>query len=550
MDFLPLNGPGTEKNPKPFDIVLITGDAYVDHPSFGTAVIGRILEAAGYRVGIIAMPDWKNPHAITVFGKPRLFFGVTSGNVDSMLSRYTAFRKVRNDDPYAPGGQGGLKPERAVIVYCNLIKSVYKDVPIVLGGIEASLRRLVHYDFWGHKLRRCILEDARADLLVYGMGERQIVTVARRLEYHKSLDNIPGTVMLSREKPGPAVLLPSEEKTMTDDSGFIQFYRSFYRLFATKILVQPAGKRYIVHYPPADDISTAELDKIYDLPFTRRPHPVYKKPIPAWEMVRFSITAHRGCVSGCSFCSLALHQGRRILSRSGNSILNEAHKIARSAGFKGHITDIGGPSANMYGISCRKNWQCKRDSCMFPDLCANLVINTESWLAVLDKVGQQKDIKNVTVGSGLRYDLLMRDKNGENSLEKLLQNFVSGQLKIAPEHTQDRILEGMHKTPVYSLQKFTHKVENMRKKLDKKTFLVPYLMSNFPGDSTGGMQRMKKDIQGLFNYIPKQVQAFIPLPLTIASVIYYCGVDPLSGKKYKAEKDPKRRRRQHEIFFQ
>ncbi|MBN1998857.1 YgiQ family radical SAM protein [candidate division KSB1 bacterium] len=549
MHFLPLNGPETGSKQKQFDIVLLTGDAYVDHPSFGTAVMGRVLESAGYQVGIIAMPDWKNPLSVTAFGKPRLFFGVTSGNVDSMLSRYTAFRKVRNDDPYTPGGQGGLKPERAVIVYCNLIKSVYKDVPIVLGGIEASLRRLVHFDFWSNRLRRCILEDSRADILVYGMGERQILEIAQRLDLGMGLENIPGTVLLMKEQPEDAFLLPSEEQVMSDYESFIQFYRLFYRSFSSKILAQPAVKRHIVHYPPPKDQTSDELDKVYDLPFTRLPHPAYKKPIPAFEMIRFSITAHRGCVSGCAFCSLALHQGRKIISRSEMSILKEVEKIAENENFKGHITDIGGPSANMYGITCSKNWKCGRDSCTFPDLCPNLQIATEIWLKLLDETKNLKNIKNVTIGSGIRYDLLMREKNAGNLLKRLLKDYVSGQLKIAPEHTRPEVLKGMHKTPVYPLEEFVKEVEKTRSAIDKKVYLVPYLLSCYPGCTLANMQDMQNDIQRLFKFLPKQVQAFIPLPMTIASVIYYCGVDPLTGLKYEVEKLPQKRKQQHDVFF-
>ena len=401
QSFLPITREElTQRGWNEVDIVLITGDAYIDHPAFGTAVIGRTLEQRGYRVGIIAMPDWKDPQSVTVFGKPRLFFGVTSGNVDSMLARYTAFKRDRSDDPYVPGGKAGRKPERAVLAYCNLIKAVYKDVPLVIGGVEASMRRVAHYDYWDNKVRRSILEDARADILVYGMGEKAITTIAERLQReHGStpltmtidqlLQGILGTVMLSKELPEGAKLLPVEEEVLASKEAFGEFYRLFFR-HQQQLLAQPTGKRYLIHHPPAT-ISSEELDAIYALPYTRQPHPSYKEPIPAFEMIRNSVTAHRGCVSGCSFCSLSLHQGKKIVSRSPASVLREVEIIANQPDFKGHITDIGGPSANMYGFDCQQDWNCARESCLFPSLCWNLRINTRAWLKLLKQAANELD---------------------------------------------------------------------------------------------------------------------------------------------------------------
>jgi uncharacterized radical SAM protein YgiQ len=545
------------------EIVLITGDAYVDHPSFGTAVIGRVLEARGYRVGIIAMPDWNDPASVTVFGKPRLFFGVTSGNVDSMLARYTAFKRYRSDDPYVPGGKAGRKPERALLVYCNLLKAAYKGVPIVIGGIEASMRRVAHYDFWSNKVRRSIIEDSRADALVYGMGEQAIATISKRLSLRDNsqeqqesrpkpagalpLHNISGTVILSRELPENAYLLPSEEDVLTSKETFVEFYRQFYR-HQNRLLAQPTGKRYLLHTPPAAMTSEA-LDQIYALPFQRRPHPSYQEPIPAFDMIRHSVTVHRGCVSGCSFCSLGLHQGKRIVSRSQESVLNEVRTIAQQPDFKGQISDIGGPSANMYGFDCRRDWDCARESCLFPTLCPNLKISTRHWLTLLQQALRIQNVKKVTIGSGIRYDVLMRDPEYTRILPDLIANHISGQLKIAPEHTSPVVLRAMRKTPLAPLKQFVQEFRESTRRKGKEQYPLPYLMSSHPGSTLHDMKAMLREIQDTFTYIPKQVQAFIPLPMTLSSVIFYTGIDPLTGEHFPVVHDLAERRKQHDVFF-
>jgi uncharacterized radical SAM protein YgiQ len=566
--FLPLTKEEIQQRHwKEVDIVLITGDAYVDHPSFGTAVIGRILEHHGYRVGIITMPDWKDPDSVTVFGKPRLFFGVTSGNVDSMLARYTAFKRYRSDDPYVPGGKAGRKPERAMLVYCNLLKAAYKDVPIVIGGIEASMRRVAHYDYWSNKVRRSIIEDSRADILVYGMGEKAIVTIAERLkippgppsenegtrqrslekeEINFRLQGISGTVMLSRELPEGAKLLPAEEEVMTSKETFVEFYRLFYR-HHHQLLVQSTGKRYLIHNPPAD-MHTKELDALYNLSYTRKPHPLYNKPIPAFEMIRNSVTAHRGCVAGCSFCSLALHQGKKIVSRSPESVLREVETIASQPYFKGHITDIGGPSANMYGFDCKRDWNCGRESCLSPSFCPNLQIRTRDWLNLFKQASKIQGVSKVTVGSGIRYDVFMRDPEHKRLLKEFIANHISGQLKIAPEHTILKVLRAMRKVPLTALQQFVALFRELTQ--GKKLYLLPYLMSCHPGSDPKDMQTMKKEIFSIFGFIPHQVQAFIPLPMTLSSVIYYAGIDPLTGEQFEVVSDMNERRKQHQIFFQ
>lgn len=529
------------------DVVLITGDAYVDHPAFGAAVIGRVLEAAGFRVGIIAMPDWKDPDSVTRFGKPGLFFGISSGNVDSMLSRYTAFRKVRRDDPYAPGGKSGHKPSRALIVYSNLVRQAYKDVPIVIGGIEASMRRFVHYDFWSDQIRRSIIEDTRADILTYGMSENAIVKVARRFASNSVLNNIPGTVILHPDRPDEGVLLPSEESMIESPSSFSEGYRQFYRN-QHRVLVQPVGKRYWIHHPQ-EQISSPELDKIYALPFVRKSHSMYQDKVPAFEMIRHSVTAHRGCISGCGFCSLNLHQGRRIVSRSPDSILQEIVKVASDPEFKGHVTDIGGPSANMYGFGCSKGWICARESCLFPQICPSLKTGNEAWLSVLKRAKHVRGVKSVTVGSGMRYDLFMRDPLHKHQLKSLIRDHVSGHLKIAPEHVDADILRAMRKKPLFPLDEFVQSFYAACRSLGKKRYLVPYVMSCHPGSDSKTDSMLRKKIRQIFGVFPKQTQAFIPLPMTLSSVIYYTGRDPLTRETFSVVRDPAKRRLQHQALL-
>ncbi len=548
MNFLPASKDDTQKRGwKQLDIILITGDAYIDHPAFGTAVIGRVLESKGFKVGIIAMPDWKDPSSMDELGRPGLFFGVTGGAVDSMISKYTAFKRIRSDDPYTPGKTAFERPDRAIITYCNLIKKKYKDIPIVIGGIEASTRRIAHYDYWSNKVRRSIIEDSRADILVYGMGEGQVIEIARQLASGIKPVNIPGTVILSGEVPGNSIMLPREEDVMHDKASFIDMYKIFYRK-QHRVLVQPTGKRYIVHNPPPA-MGKIEIDDVFALPYSRLPHPSYKETVPAFEMIKNSVISHRGCLSGCSFCALSLHQGRRIISRSRDSIINEVKEIARGRDFRGHITDIGGPSANMYLFDCAADWKCNRESCLHPGLCKNLKFSTSEWIGILKKAGSQSGVKRVTIGSGIRYDLLMRDPDSKYSLEALLKSHVSGQLKIAPEHTSDRVLRAMRKKPLYDLHDFIIKFKDTTSRAGKKQYLLPYLMSCHPGCTYRDMITARKRILELFNFIPDQVQAFIPLPMTLSSVTYYTGIDPLSGEEFPVSRDIKSKRKQHNVFF-
>ncbi|MFH0976577.1 MAG: YgiQ family radical SAM protein [Spirochaetota bacterium] len=527
------------------DIVLITGDAYVDHPSFGSAVIGRVLESKGFRVGIIAMPDWRDPGSIDLFGKPNLFFAVTGGAIDSMLACYTAFKRKRSDDPYAPGGRGN-KPERAVIVYCNLIKKLYKDVPIVIGGIEASMRRIAHYDFWDNKVRRSIIEDSRADILVYGMGEKAIAEIAERLSSDKDIEGIPGTAVMAKNYPAGAFILPAEEDAVKNKSSFIDLYKLFY-LHQQKTLAQPAGKRFLVHYP-APAMSSKELDDVYALPYKRSPHPLYKEPVPAFDMIKNSVTCHRGCVSGCSFCSLSLHQGRRIISRSRDSVLGEVKAIADAKDFKGHITDIGGPSANMYGFRCSKGWKCGRESCLYPSVCPNLLLSVKKWIDLLAAAAHIKGVKSVTIGSGIRYDIFMMDPDHKAALKAIVKSHISGQLKIAPESTSPRVLRAMRKIPVFELMEFIRLFKDCNSMLGKKQYLIPYFMSCHPGSLYEDMKATREDVLALFGFVPDQVQMFIPLPMTLSSVIYYTGIDPVTGESFKSVGAMQERKKQHGIW--
>lgn len=548
MTFLPTTKEEAKKRGwNEIDIVLVTGDAYVDHPAFGIAIIGRVLESKGFRVGIISMPDAKNPASINIFGRPRLFFGVTGGAVDSMVSKYTAFKRLRSDDPYTPGKSGSDRPDRAIITYCNHIKSKYKDVAVVIGGIEASMRRIAHYDFWSKKVRRSLIEDSRADILVYGMGELQVVDIAQRLSAGDGLEGISGTVVISKTAPDDSVMLPTEEDAVNDKNSFLDLYKIFYRN-QHKTMVQRTAKRYIVHNPPPEE-SADTLDKIFDLPFSYQPHPSYKEIIPAHEMIKNSIISHRGCFSGCSFCSLTIHQGKRIISRSTTSIISEVKRMVNAPGFKGHITDIGGPSANMYSFKCAVDWKCNRESCLHPSMCKNIKFKTKSWVDLLENALSVNGVKKVTIGSGLRYDLFMKDPDSKHLLKKVVKSFISGQLKIAPEHTSGRVLRAMRKTPLYSLNEFVKQFRDCTSEVGKKQYLVPYLMSCHPGCGYKDMKDVRKEILSTFNFVPKQVQAFMPLPMTLSSVIYHTGTDPLNGDSFPVITDMNERKKQHNVFF-
>ncbi len=521
------------------DVIIVTGDAFVDHPAFGSAVIARVLLAAGYRVGIIAQPDWRKPDSVTQLGRPRLCFGVTAGNVDSMLANRGPSSVPRRKDDYSPAGQPLRRPDRATLVYCNLLRQAYRDVPLVIGGIEASLRRLAHYDYWEDAVRRSILLDARAGILLYGMAERSMVEVCRRLAVAREADltGIPGSVVALKNLPTNLrhVLIPSYDECSANKDRFNQAFQRWHREAdnpAGSAVVQPHGDRLVVQHPPPAPMTERELDAVYDLPFTRQPHPSYHDRIPALETVRFSITSHRGCVGSCTFCSLAAHQGRIIQRRSPGSIVREAAAIVQMPEFKGHVTDVGGPTANMYAATCRPmaaGRVCPERSCTWPRPCPNLRLNLKQELAVLEAVRRVPGVKKVSVGTGVRYDLLA-DQAGESYLEQLCRRFVSGQLRVAPEHVSNRVLAAMRKADHASYQRFRSQFSRLNQKLGQKQYLIPYFISGHPGATLDDAVELAEFLVRIERFRIRQVQQFTPLPMTAAAAMYHTGKDPFTGQ--------------------
>jgi uncharacterized radical SAM protein YgiQ len=540
------------------DIVLVTGDAYVDHPSFGMAIIGRLLEAQGFKVGIIAQPDWQSAEPFKALGKPRLFFGVTGGNMDSMVNRYTADRRLRHDDAYTPGGEGGKRPDRCTIVYAQRCREAFKDVPIVLGGIEASLRRIAHYDYWSDKVRRSVLADAKADLLLYGNAERAVVEVAHRLaagEAPRDLASIRGTALFRRvpddctelhaddldsadegaaRRPGDTVIrLPACEQVERDLEAYARASRVLHRESNpgnARPLVQRHGDRDLWLNAPPIPLTTAEMDAVYDLPYARAPHPSYgDAKIPAWEMIRFSVTIMRGCFGGCTFCSITEHEGRIIQNRSEGSILREIERIRdRTPGFTGVISDVGGPTANMYRMACKDpkiEALCRRPSCVFPDICENLNTSHDALIRLYRKVREVKGVKKVMVASGVRYDLAA---TSPEYVKELVTHHVGGYLKIAPEHTERGPLDKMMKPGIGAYDRFKEMFDAAAKQAGKKYYLIPYFIAAHPGTTDEDMMNLalwlKKN-----RYRADQVQTFLPSPMATATAMYHTGVNPLRG---------------------
>lgn len=521
------------------DIILITGDAYVDHPSYGGAVIGRVLEKAGYKVGIIAQPDWRATEDFMHPGRPRLFFGITAGNLDSMVANYTANKKPRKKDEYSPGGKPGLRPDRATIVYANRIREVFGNVCIVIGGIEASLRRLAHYDWWDNSVRRSILLDARADILVYGMGENQIIEIARRMEKNIDLAGIRGTVIVRKDVASYENVekIPSHEVVKNSKDKFNEAFVAIYRNqdpFRGKTVVQPHGDRFVVQFPPPIPLSTHELDVVYGLPFTRNPHPVYetKGSVPGFETVKFSIISHRGCCGECNFCSLSMHQGRIVQSRSTGSILREARSLTERTDFKGTITDIGGPTANLYMSKCSL-WQgtgcCSNKHCLTPKKCRNLQLGYKESIRLYKEILNIPKVKHVFLESGIRHDLLI-DDNTSNYLEHVSRYHVSGQMKVAPEHNVRHVLQTMNKPDFKVYEAFVKKFQDINQRIGKNQYLVNYFISAHPGCTL-------EDTLELALYLikrkmhPEQIQDFIPLPMTASGCMYYSERHPFTGEK-------------------
>ncbi|MDP2921841.1 MAG: YgiQ family radical SAM protein [Candidatus Omnitrophota bacterium] len=543
------------------DIILVTGDAYVDHPSFGAAVIGRVLESAGFRVGIISQPDWKTSDDFLKLRKPGLFFGITAGNLDSILANYTINRSKRKQDDYSPGGKSGLRPNRATIVYANKVRELFPDTPIVLGGIEASLRRLAHYDFWSDSVRRSILIDAKADLLVYGMGEKQIVEIAERLKKGdglKGLDFLRGTVIVKKtlDNLKNYIEIPSFEEVEKNKDKFNEAFRIFYSEsdpVRGKTIAQKHGDRFIVQFPPERPLEQRELDNMYSLDYTRLPHPGYEKDggVPGFETIKNSIISHRGCSGECYFCSLGVHQGRIIQSRSRESIVKEIESLVKQKYFKGTITDIGGPTANLYAAGC-KSWErrgaCKDKKCLMPSKCPNLELGYDETLSLWDRVKKIKGVKHVFVGSGMRYDLLT-DKYSDRYLKALCREHVSGYLKVAPEHTVDRVLSLMNKPGIRVYEKFVRRFQDINRQLGKKQFIVNYFITSHPGADLKASHEMARYLSQR-KIRPEQIQDFIPLPMTVSSAMYWTGKNPFTGENIYVPKDIKERKHQRALIQQ
>jgi uncharacterized radical SAM protein YgiQ len=546
------------------DVIIVTGDAFVDHPSFGSAVIARVLIDAGFRTGVIAQPDWNSTQDFEKLGRPRLFFGVTAGNVDSLVNHYSPLGQKRRVDAYSPGGKIGLRPNRATIIYANRLREAFPGVRLVLGGIEASLRRLAHYDYWDNKVRRSILLDAKADIIAFGMAERAVVEIARRLavDPKDNLGNIPGTVVSVRSPKGigNAIVIPSFEQVSRDKHAFQDAFMAWYSERDQprgKTVLQPHADRFVVQYPPQPPLTRKELDRIYDLPYRRQAHPIYRDlgKIPALETVKFSITSHRGCLGSCTFCTITAHQGRVIQWRSSKSIVGEALLITQMPGFKGHITDVGGPTANMYATTCPRLDRaepCRNRDCLFPEPCPSLQNDCRRQLKVLEAIRRLPGVKKVSIGTGLRFDLIQGEE-GLHYLTELCRHYVSGQLRIAPEHTTNRVLARMRKTSSESYQRFLHSFEQVNRSLGRKQYLIPYYISGFPGCTLEDMVELAEHIEqsgaaGLTPKLIRQVQAFTPLPMTLASLMYYTGIDPFAGEKLYVARDIKEKKLQRAIL--
>ncbi|MCE5266591.1 MAG: YgiQ family radical SAM protein [Planctomycetaceae bacterium] len=562
------------------DVVFVTGDAYVDHPSFAMALLGRVLEAEGFRVAILSQPDWHSCDPWRTFGRPRLCFAISAGNMDSMLNNYTAARKVRNDDAYSPGGQAGRRPDRATLAYCQRAREAYRGVPIIAGGVEASLRRLAHYDYWSDKVRRSILLDAKPDLLVFGMGERPLVEIVRRLaagESLRQLRNIRGAAYRlgasetqgAREKadaldavspPSPlglspslsdSVLLPSYESVSTDRAAFAKMTRIIHEETnpdSARRLVQFHGREAVVVNPPALPLDEQEIDRIYGLPFTRQPHPSYgRQRIPAFEVVKDSIQIMRGCFGGCAFCSITLHEGRVIQSRSQTSVLDEIHRIAQQPGFSGFISDLGGPTANMYRMGCtdpQRRAKCRRLSCLWPAICPRLATDHAPLLQLLEAARQQPGVRQALVASGIRMDLAIRCPA---YIRDIARHHTGGLLKVAPEHCHAEVLRRMHKPGIDQFEAFTKQFHDESAAAGKRQFLVPYFIAGHPGCDLLAMIDLALYLKR-HGLKPDKVQDFIPAPMDIATCMYHTGLDPMTGEPVYVARGARERRLQRALL--
>jgi len=555
------------------DVILFTGDAYVDHPSFGAAIIARVMEAEGMRVAVVPQPNWRDDlRDFTKLGEPRFFFAVTAGNMDSMVNHYTATRRLRSDDAYTPGGSAGFRPDYATIVYTQILKRLFPSIPVLIGGIEASMRRLMHYDYWKDRLEPSILISSGADMLIYGMAERAIAELARRVmggEKLKLITDLPqsaylwpaGSSLPSLSGVTDKALRPCHEALASRRAyaeNFVLFEKTSNSLKPVR-LTEQCGETVVVVNPPLTPATEAEADAIYELPFNYAPHPRYdrKGAIPAWEMIRFSVNIHRGCFGGCSFCAIAAHQGKFVSSRSEDSIMKEIEKISRMEGFKGYLTDLGGPSANMYRMAGRDSGRCMRcgrPSCIWPSVCDNLNTSHRELTALYRRINALPYIKKAFVGSGVRYDLLMKDFNGaagkdeKDYLEELIAGHTSGRLKVAPEHTDDEVLYLMRKSPFRHFRKLREKFLSITGAQGLKYELIPYFISAHPGTTEKKMSELARELADL-GMRPEQVQDFTPTPMTLSTAMYYLGFDPYTGQKVYVANDIAEKRRQKRYFF-
>ena len=555
------------------DVILFTGDAYIDHPSFGAAVIARVLEAAGMRVAVVPQPNWRDDlRDFTKLGEPRFFFAVTAGNMDSMVNHYTATRRLRSDDAYTPGGVAGFRPDYATVVYTQILKRLYPSVPVLAGGIEASMRRLMHYDYWKDRLEPSILISSGSDMLIYGMAERAVAELARRVMNGESLTTIDDLPQSAYTRPAgttlsllPGVtdreLHPCREALASKKAyaeNFVLFEKTSNSMKPVR-LTEKCGDMIVVVNPPLPPATEAEADAVYELPFNYAPHPRYDKKgaIPAWEMIKFSVNIHRGCFGGCSFCAIAAHQGKFVSSRSESSVMREVEKISRMEGFKGYLSDLGGPSANMYRMAGRvreRCMKCGRPSCIWPSVCDNLDTSHEALNSLYRKVNMLPYIKKAFVSSGVRYDLLMREYNREAGkaeekyLGELVLNHTSGRLKVAPEHTDDEVLYLMRKTPFRHFRKLRGMFMAIIRRNKLKFELIPYFISAHPGTTERKMGELARELSDLGMH-PEQVQDFTPTPMTLSTAMYFLGFDPYTGKKVYVARDIAEKRRQKGYFF-
>ena len=542
------------------DIILISGDTYIDSSYNGTALIGKWLYKHGFKVGVIAQPDINSDVDIKRLGEPKLYWAVSAGCVDSMVANYTATKKKRRSDDFTPGGENTKRPDRASIAYTNLIKRYFKnsEVPIVLGGIEASLRRITHYDYWSNNLRRPLIFDAKADILSYGMGEKSMLELARAVRDKKDWRDIRGLSYISKETKEGYLELPSYENCVKDKKEFIKAFETFYHncdSILAKGLYQKCGDRYLIQNPPSENFSSRELDAIYSMDFERDVHPYYKKmgEVRALDTIKTSVTTHRGCYGECNFCAIAIHQGRTVISRTEDSIVDEIKEITKMKKFKGNIADVGGPTANMYQVECKKKLKfgaCQDRRCLYPQKCPALKIDHSKQIDLLKRLKGIDKIKKIFIASGIRYDMILDDKKcGQMYMEEIIKDHVSGQMKIAPEHTEDKVLSLMGKQGKAPLKEFKEKFYEINKKLGKKQFLTYYLIAAHPGCNEKDMLDLKRFASAELRVNPEQVQIFTPTPLTYSTLMYYTEMDPFTGKKLFVEKDNGKKQKQKDILI-